>query len=109
MQVSGGGEEEARLNEPGEASGLPLAARTERRGEELLRYLIVEEEPVNLGVLSARQKEILELVVDGLSNAEIAGRLFLSESTVKQHLGAAYKLLGVSNRTEAANVIRRGD
>ena len=34
---------------------------------------------------------------------------YLSESTIKQHLRAAYKLLGVSNRTEAANLFRRGD
>jgi DNA-binding NarL/FixJ family response regulator len=72
---------------------------------ELLRYLLAEE-TANLGVLSARQREILELVVEGLSNAEIARRLFLSESTIKQHLRAAYKLLGVNNRTEAANLIR---
>jgi DNA-binding NarL/FixJ family response regulator len=45
-------------------------------------------------------------VVDGLSNAQIAARLYLSESTVKQHLRAAYKLLGVKNRTEAARLIR---
>jgi DNA-binding NarL/FixJ family response regulator len=44
-------------------------------------------------------------VVEGLTNAEIAERLFLSESTIKQHLRAAYKLLGVKNRTEAATLI----
>jgi DNA-binding NarL/FixJ family response regulator len=57
--------------------------------------------------LSARQGGVLELVVEGLSNAEIAGRLFLSESTVKQHLRAAYKALGVRNRREAAALWQR--
>ncbi len=60
----------------------------------------------NLENLSARQREILELVAEGLSNAEIAGRLYLSESTIKQHLRTAYKLLGVRNRTEAAKTIK---
>jgi DNA-binding NarL/FixJ family response regulator len=74
---------------------------------DLLPYLLAEEEPANLAPLSVRQREILGYVVEGYSNAEIAGRLFLSESTIKQHLRAAYKLLGVSNRTEAANLFRR--
>jgi DNA-binding NarL/FixJ family response regulator len=52
-------------------------------------------------------REILSYVVEGLSNAEIGRRLYLSESTIKQHLRAAYKLLGVNNRTEAANLFRR--
>ena len=56
--------------------------------------------------LSARQREVLELVAEGLTNAEIAGRLFLTESTIKQHLRAAYKALGVKNRTEAAALLR---
>src|SRR5215210_2225649 len=76
---------------------------------ELLRYVLTEEGPANLGALSARQREILGYVVEGLSNAEIGRRLYLSESTIKQQLRAAYKLLGVSNRTEAANLFRRGD
>jgi DNA-binding NarL/FixJ family response regulator len=76
---------------------------------ELLRYLLNEDVPANLGALSARQREILGYVVEGLSNAEIGRRLYLSESTIKQHLRAAYKLLGVSNRTEAANLFRRGN
>ena len=76
---------------------------------ELIRYLIVEAEPANANLLSARQREILELVVEGLSNAKIARQLFLSESTVKQHLRAVYNLLKVSNRTEAANHFRHSD
>jgi DNA-binding NarL/FixJ family response regulator len=73
---------------------------------ELLRYLLAEEEPANLPALSARQREILGYVVEGLSNAEIGRRLYLSESTIKQHLRAVFKLLGVSNRTEAAKTMR---
>jgi DNA-binding NarL/FixJ family response regulator len=76
---------------------------------ELLRYVLTEDVPAHLSVLSARQREILGYVVEGLSNAEIARRLFLSESTIKQHLRAAYKLLEVSNRTEAANIFRRAN
>jgi DNA-binding NarL/FixJ family response regulator len=56
--------------------------------------------------LGTRQKEILGLVGEGLSNAQIAERLFLSESTIRQHLRAAYKVLGVNNRTEAVRLIR---
>ena len=72
----------------------------------LLEYLINHEERHDLGTLTARQREILSLVVEGLSNAEIGRRLYLSESTIKQHLRAAYKALNVSNRTEAAKLIR---
>src|SRR5215211_6347352 len=63
--------------------------------------------PEALGIdHNGRQREILGYVVEGLSNAEIARRLYLSESTIKQHLRAAYKLLEISNRTEAAKLIR---
>src|SRR5215203_3205610 len=75
---------------------------------ELLRYVLIKDNSRDLAALSARQREILGYVVEGLSNAEIGKRLYLSESTIKQHLRSAYKLLGVSNRTEAANLFRRG-
>ncbi len=75
---------------------------------ELLRYVLTRDQSGDLAALSVRQREILSYVVEGLSNAEIGRRLYLSESTIKQHLRAAYKLLGVSNRTEAANLFRRG-
>jgi DNA-binding CsgD family transcriptional regulator len=59
--------------------------------------------------LSARQREILELAAEDLSNAQIARRLFITESTVKQHLHKAYKILGVRNRREAAKFLGRKD
>src|ERR671912_616059 len=73
---------------------------------ELLRYVLTNDQSGDLAALSVRQREILGYVVEGLSNAEIGRRLHLSESTIKQHLRAAYKLLGVSNRTEAAKTMR---
>jgi len=75
----------------------------------LVEYLATEAsrgESTERGVLKPRQQQTLELVAKGLSNAEIARHLYLSESTVKQHLRAAYKVLGVRNRTEAARLIR---
>ena len=71
----------------------------------LLEYLITNDDPADLDALTARQREILQLVAEGLSNAQIAKSLFLSESTIKQHLRAAYKVLSVSDRKEAARLI----
>jgi DNA-binding NarL/FixJ family response regulator len=56
-------------------------------------------------VLTARQKQVLGLVTMGLSNAEIATRLILSEKTVKAHLTAVFAQLGVRSRKEAVDLI----
>ena len=72
----------------------------------LLEWLIAEERGPKPSELSPRQREVLQLAAEGLSNAEIAKWLFLTQSTVKQHLTAAYKTLGVKNRRQATNVLR---
>jgi len=53
------------------------------------------------GVLSARQLEILLLTARGLSNRQIASRLYLAEGTVKRHLANTYKKMEVGSRSEA--------
>jgi DNA-binding NarL/FixJ family response regulator len=55
--------------------------------------------------LSAREKQILGLVVMGYTNGQIAARLFLAESTVKSHLSSSFGKLGVRSRNEAASLI----
>ena len=60
-------------------------------------------EPVE--ALTAREHEVLTLVADGLSNRDIAGRLAISDHTVKFHLASIFGKLGVSTRTEA---VQRG-
>jgi DNA-binding NarL/FixJ family response regulator/Arc/MetJ-type ribon-helix-helix transcriptional regulator len=52
--------------------------------------------------LTTRERQILALVARGLANKQIAGRLGISEKTVKTHLGSAFQRLGVSDRTQAA-------
>ena len=59
--------------------------------------------------LTGREKEVLTLLVDGLSNAEIAERLVVSVATVKFHVRGILSKLGVSSRTEAASVAWRED
>ena len=56
-------------------------------------------------ILSSREKQVLGLVVLGMTNQEIAGTLHLSESTVKSHLSSSFTKLGVRSRNEAATLI----
>ncbi len=56
--------------------------------------------------LSEREKEMLQLLADGVSNKEIATRLFVSENTVKFHLKNIYSKLGVGSRLQAINAAR---
>lgn len=65
-----------------------------------------EDTYVDLGRLSFRQKQILAMAADGLPNKEIAARLGIAEGTVKAHMHAIFKVLDVSNRTQA--VIKYG-
>lgn len=55
--------------------------------------------------LSAREKQILGMVVLGLQNQEIAAKLHLAEATVKGHLSSTFKKLDVASRKEAAALV----
>lgn len=55
--------------------------------------------------LSPRERQLLAMVVLGFSNAEIAAKLFLSESNVKNHLSSAFQKLGVRSRNAAVELI----
>jgi DNA-binding NarL/FixJ family response regulator len=60
------------------------------------------EEQIDHPDLTRRELEILRLVAEGLSNAELARMLWVTEQTVKFHLSNIYRKLNVSNRTEAS-------
>lgn len=62
--------------------------------------------PAEFG-LTERQAEVLALLTRGLSNREIAARLELSEGTVKIHVTAILKALGVASRTQALVAVTR--
>jgi ATP/maltotriose-dependent transcriptional regulator MalT len=57
----------------------------------------------NLGI-TRRELEILELVAQGMSNREIAGKLYVSENTVKTHCSRAFDKLGAKRRTQAVQM-----
>jgi DNA-binding NarL/FixJ family response regulator len=58
------------------------------------------------GTLSIRQREILELIVQGYTNREIAEMLHITEGTVKEHTTVLFDKLGVRTRAKAAAVSR---
>jgi DNA-binding NarL/FixJ family response regulator len=77
----------------GESPIDPRAART---------ILTAQAEPDPGAQLSAREAEVLALLVEGLPNKLIARRLEISEKTVKTHLTSIFRTLGVTDRTQAA-------
>jgi len=58
-------------------------------------------------LLSRRELEVLQLAADGWTNSRIAERLFISEATVKSHIGQILRKLGVTNRVEAVSLFLR--
>jgi DNA-binding NarL/FixJ family response regulator len=61
----------------------------------------ISQQPTQIA-LSDRDREILRLLTQGLSNADIAARLYLAEGTVRNYTSAIFAKLGVSDRTQAA-------
>jgi DNA-binding NarL/FixJ family response regulator len=57
--------------------------------------------------LSEREREVLEAIAGGATNREIAGTLFLSPHTIKEHTSSLYRKLGVRNRAEAVQKAQR--
>ncbi len=65
---------------------------------------VVDEAGLNQLGITARELEILGLIAAGLSNREIAGRLFVSENTVKTHSSRLFDKLGAKRRTQAVQI-----
>ena len=86
----------ARLRVVGAPQPLGNSGRREGRGT------TVQESAAPGPDLSPRQREVLALLVKGLSNKQIAGALSLGEGTVKIHVAALLRNLGVANRAGAA-------
>ena len=92
------------------AVGIWLGTRLTRTKETVVVREVMVEAPstfvrdesklASLGI-TPRELEILELIAAGLSNKEIAGRVFVSENTVKTHSSRVFEKLGAQRRTQA--------
>lgn len=93
------------------ADELTEAIRIVHAGKSRIPAVVAERLAERMGgpSLTARELDVLKLIVGGRSNKEIAGDLFISEATVKTHINSILSKLGVSDRTQAATTaLQRG-
>jgi NarL family two-component system response regulator LiaR len=96
------------------ADELAQAIRTAHAGRAVLSpeaaqvlVQMVNQPPAPGLDLTTREREVLTLMIDGLSNGQIALKLSISESTVKSHISNIFSKLGVASRTEAVTMALR--
>jgi two-component system response regulator DesR len=85
----------------------PDAIRRIRAGARVIDPELAAEAWTEADPLTDRERQVLRYAGEGDSSAEIAGRLSLSEGTVRNYLSEAISKLGASNRTEAARIARQ--
>ncbi len=87
--------------------GSPMTASIAKKVIDLFKdYVPVKSDDVNLSI---REMEILQLIVDGMENNEIAGKLFISIQTVRNHIRHIYEKLHVHSKSQAVvKAIREG-
>jgi two-component system response regulator DesR len=85
--------------------GRDLAAAVRMVGLGMTMFARKAEQPQPL--LSAREREVLDLIAAGSTNREIAEQLYLSPHTIKEHTSALYRKLGARNRAEAVQLAQR--
>src|SRR5580698_3062967 len=96
--------------------GIWLGLTLTRKKPEIIRETVIKEVPAPAGPfvvdearvsqlgITARELEILGLIAGGLSNREIADRLFVSENTVKTHSSRLFEKLDAKRRTQAVQI-----
>ncbi|GAA3254882.1 response regulator [Dactylosporangium siamense] len=99
-----------------EAADLLAAVRAVARGDGVMAPAVTRRviatfagppaPPVDLAELTEREREVLRCLGDGLSNAEIAGRLGIAEATTKTHVSRVLAKLGLRSRVQAAIAAR---
>ncbi|WP_033342128.1 response regulator transcription factor [Catenuloplanes japonicus] len=103
------------------ADELPHAIRAAAAGEAFLSPKVTRqvldrlpapsavpaEDRAKVDSLSAREREVLVLLAQGLSNAEISAQLFVTEGTIKTHLYRVFTKIGCENRVQAAMLAQR--
>jgi DNA-binding NarL/FixJ family response regulator len=93
--------EAVRVIAAGEALLAPAVTRRLIAEFARIRRPLAGPAPAGLTALTPRETEVLRLVAAGLSNTEIAGRLFVTEETVKTHVSRILSKLGLRDRTQA--------
>ncbi|ROR35873.1 response regulator [Kitasatospora cineracea] len=85
----------------------PKASESLLRGHPGSAPAVVDEQAARVGLLTDREREVLALIAEGLSNADIGVRLHLGTGTVKDHVSAILTKLRVGGRVQAALLAQR--